>query len=239
MTCWQPVVVADFLYPEWPAPANVRALVTLRQHGNLAHHVGEQNSALVARVRLRQHLPAEPLWLTQVHGVRCVAAEHAQFAIEADAASAHTPATVCAVLTADCLPVLFCDDAGTVVAAAHAGWRGLAAGVLENTVSAMGVAPERLIAWLGPAIGPDAFEVGDEVRTAFLAADAGAASAFVARSDGKWLCDLYALARRRLADLQITRVTGGNHCTYSEADLFFSYRRERDTGRMASLIWLV
>lgn len=229
--------MTDVLRPDWPAPSNVKALVTTRAHGNLAHHVGEQKSAMAARVALRARLPSEPAWLNQVHGTRCVAAESALPDTEADASMTRTPGVVCAVLTADCLPVLLCDEAGTVVAAAHAGWRGLLAGVIEATVQEMATAPESLMAWLGPAIGPSAFEVGDEVRAAFVAADAGAA-AFVARSEGKWLCDLYALARQRLAALGITRVFGGDRCTFSEAEIFFSYRRERETGRMASLIWL-
>lgn len=231
--------MTDFIEPDWPAPANVRALVTTRAHGNLAHHVGDQKSAVVARLALRNHLPAEPAWLTQVHGTRCVAAASAAPNTEADASTTRSPGVVCAVLTADCLPLLLCDDAGTVVAAAHAGWRGLLAGVIEATVKEMAVPADSLMAWLGPAIGPSAFEVGDEVRTAFVTADSGAASAFVARPNGKWLCDLYALARQRLARLGIARVTGGNRCTYTESDHFFSYRRERETGRMASLIWLV
>jgi YfiH family protein len=231
--------MTDFLKPDWPAPANVKALVTTRAHGNLAHHVGDQKSAMAARLALRPDVPAEPAWLTQVHGTRCVMANDAKPDTEADASTTRTPGVVCAVLTADCLPVLLCDEAGSVVAAAHAGWRGLQAGVIESTVSAMGAPGERLLAWLGPAIGPSAFEVGDEVRAAFVAVDAGAVEAFVARSNGKWLCDLYALARRRLACLGVTRVFGGDRCTYTEREHFFSYRREHETGRMASLIWLV
>lgn len=229
-----------FLKPDWPAPANVRSLVTTRAFGNLADHVGDEKSAVATRrAALREYLPAEPLWLTQVHGIRCVPAETASAATEADAAWADSPRCVCAVLTADCLPILFCDQAGTRVAAAHAGWRGLAAGVVEATVAAMAVAPERLIAWLGPAIGPSAFEVGDEVRDIFIGRDPAAKSAFVARESGKWWCDLYALARLRLARLGVQAICGGNHCTYSETELFYSYRRERETGRMASLVWLV
>jgi hypothetical protein len=227
----------DFLIPDWPAPANVKALVTTRAHGNVAHHVGDQESAVAARLGLRTYVPAEPAWLTQVHGTRCVAAEAAEAGTEADASVTRSRGVVCAVLTADCLPVLLCDDAGTVVAAAHAGWRGLLAGVIESAVAEMSVPGERLLAWLGPAIGPSAFEVGDEVRAAFVSLDAGAADAFVARPHGKWLCDLYALARRRLAAMGVTRVFGGDRCTFTEPDVFYSFRRERETGRMASLIW--
>jgi hypothetical protein len=229
--------MTDFLIPDWPAPANVKALVTTRAHGNLAHHVGDQKSAVAARLALRAHLPAEPAWLTQVHGTRCVEAEGVESATEADASTTRTPGVVCAVLTADCLPILLCDDTGTVVAAAHAGWRGLVSGVVESTVAAMAVPGERLLAWLGPAIGPTAFEVGDEVRAAFVSIDAGAGDAFVAQPNGKWLCDLYALARRRLAAMGVTRVSGGDRCTFTETHAFYSYRRERETGRMASLIW--
>jgi YfiH family protein len=158
---------------------------------------------------------------------------------EADAATARTPGRVCAVLTADCLPVLFCDQAGTTVAAAHAGWRGLAGGVLEATVAAMAVPAGGLLAWLGPAIGPAAFEVGGEVREVFVGADPAAAAAFVAKGGDKWLCDLYALARRRLALAGVARVSGGGLCTFTDEKRFYSYRRDRSTGRMASLIWTV
>ncbi|MBI5784660.1 MAG: peptidoglycan editing factor PgeF [Rhodocyclales bacterium] len=230
----------SFLIPDWPAPANVRALVTTREYGNLADHVGDDRSAVAARrAELRRHLPAEPLWLSQVHGSRCVEAEKAAAGTEADASVARSANQVCAVLTADCLPVLLCDEAGTVVAAAHAGWRGLLGGVLESTVAAMAVPPVRLLAWLGPAIGPAAFEVGAEVRTAFVADDPDAFSAFALRPNGKWSCDLYELARQRLARLGVARVFGGGRCTYTETALFYSYRRERETGRMASLIWTV
>jgi len=232
--------MADFLIPDWPAPGNVRALVTTRAHGNLAEHVNFEKSAVAARrAALRRHLPAEPHWLSQVHGNRCVAAEGASAGVEADASFARSANQVCAVLTADCLPILFCDVAGTVVAAAHAGWRGLLGGVVEATVAAMAVPPERVMAWLGPAIGPAAFEVGEEVRTAFVSDDPDAFSAFVVRPNGKWSCDLYMLARQRLASLGVMQVFGGGRCTHAETALFYSYRRERETGRMASLIWTV
>lgn len=184
-------------------------------------------------------LPSEPRWLSQVHGTHCVAAETAKTDEEADASVARAPGCVCAVLTADCLPVLLCDDQGQVVAAAHAGWRGLAAGVIEATLAAMAVPGQRVLAWLGPAIGPCCFEVGADVVTAFVGGDTGAADAFRPIGDGKWLCDLYALARRRLAALGVERVSGGDFCTFSDVDRFYSYRREKQTGRMASLIWIV
>lgn len=238
----------EFVVPDWPAPANVRALVTTRAGGasrppfdslNLGDHVGDDPAAVLEnRRRLRAHLPAEPVWLAQAHGTRCVDAASVAAGSEADAAFAREPGIVCAVLTADCLPVLLCDDAGTAVAAVHAGWRGLAAGVVESAVAAIGLPGERLIAWLGPAIGPRRFEVGGEVRAAFVARDPAAAQAFVAQSQDKWLCDLYALARGRLAALGIRRVAGADFCSASDAARFYSYRRDGVTGRMASLVWL-
>lgn len=238
----------DLLVPDWPAPANVRALATTRAGGvslppwdglNLGDHVGDDPAAVAEnRRRLRQVLPAAPLWLRQVHGTRCVDAARAAPGAEADAAVARAPGVVCAVLTADCLPLLLCDEAGTTVAAAHAGWRGLAAGVIEATVRAMDLPGERLVAWLGPAIGPENFEVGGEVRAAFVAHDPAAVRAFVPGAPGKWLCDIYRLARQRLAALGVHRVAGADFCTARDAGRFFSYRRDGATGRMAALIWL-
>jgi YfiH family protein len=239
--------VIDWIVPDWPAPANVRALVTTRAGGvsrgpyaalNLATHVGDDPAAVAEnRRRLRAQLPAEPLWLNQVHGSRVVDAAGAAPGIEADAAFSHAKRLVCVVQTADCLPVLLCDEAGTAVAAAHAGWRGLAGGVIEAVVKAMDVAPGRLMAWLGPAIGPQAFEVGAEVRETFLAHAPEAESAFAAKENGKWLADLYRLAGQRLNALGITRVFGGGFCTFHE-ERFYSFRRDKATGRMASLVWL-
>ncbi len=235
--------------PCWAAPSNVRALQTTRRGGvsqgpwaslNLGDHVGDDPDAVAAnRVAVRSLLPAEPAWLRQVHGTVAVNAAHGSKMAEADAAWAHRPGCVCVVMTADCLPVLFCDRAGSVVAAAHAGWRGLLAGVLEETVAAMGGAPGELLAWLGPAIGPRRFEVGDEVRAAFVARDAEAGTCF--RPAGiaeKWLCDLPALARRRLATCGVCDVTGGDECTVETPDRYFSFRRDGTTGRMATMIWL-
>ncbi len=240
--------MADLLVPDWPAPGNVRAVQTLRTGGysvtpwdqlNLGDHVGDLPAHVAAnRAELRRHLPAEPLWLRQVHGVVAVDADIASGTPDADAAYARQVGRVCAVMTADCLPVLFCDRAGTVVAAAHAGWRGLLAGVLESTVAGMAVPPGDIMAWLGPAIGPAAFEVGDEVRAAFVARDPGAAEAFRAASPGKWLADIYLLARQRLHALGLGAISGGDLCTVSDSERFFSYRRDGVTGRMASLIWL-
>jgi YfiH family protein len=232
-------------------------LVTLRHGGvsggpgfslNLGDHVGDEVSAVAAnRALLRTNLPAEPFWLRQVHGVRCLDAAETPENTEADASFTRQRGVVCSVLTADCLPVLFCDEAASVVAAAHAGWRGLAAGVIESTVTAMGVPPQTLMAWLGPAIGPAAFEVGDEVRATFIAHDPAAANAFVASEPGKWLCDIYQLATQRLHALGIRRVASpekgipfghADFCTVRDRGNFFSYRRDGVTGRMASSIWL-
>lgn len=239
--------MADWLPPDWPAPENVRALQTLRTGGcsagpwasfNLGEHVGDESGNVLAnRAALRQFLPAEPLWLNQVHGTTVVDAAVAEQRMAADGSFARHPGSVCVVMTADCLPVLFCDRAGTVVAAAHAGWRGLLDGVLENTIAAMQVVPDQLLAWLGPAIGPAAFEVGPEVREAFVAKDAAAAQCFAARGD-KWLADIYGLARQRLQKAGLTAISGGGACTVSESGRYFSYRRDGVTGRMASLIWL-
>lgn len=242
--------MAEFLIPDWPAPANVRALQTTRLGGfspspwnslNLGDHVGDEAARVAAnRSALVRHLPAEPLWLEQVHGQVVVAADTWRAASRpvADAAYARQPERVCAVMTADCLPVLFCDRAGAVVAAAHAGWRGLQGGVLEATVAAMKVAPNEILAWLGPAIGPQCFEVGDEVRAAFVAQDPLAGLAFRPHAPGKWLADIYGLARQRLQALGLISISGGGNCTVSESARFFSFRRDGVTGRMASLIWL-
>lgn len=241
----------DWIEPDWPAPAQVRALTTTRAGGvslgsyaglNLGDHVGDDPARVALnRAQLRQGLglPTEPQWLRQVHGC-AVASDPAQAGVcEADAALATGPGLVCAVLTADCLPLLFCDRAGTRVAAVHAGWRGLADGVIEAAVGALHTAPADLLVWLGPAIGPGAFEVGDEVRAAFLARDPAAAVAFRPSPAGRWLADIYALARRRLEALGVRQVWGGGLCTFADPGRFYSYRRDGATGRMASLIWLV
>lgn len=235
------------ILPDWPAPARVHGLMTVRTGGvsqapwssfNLGDHVGDDPTHVAAnRVSLRRQLPAEPAWLRQVHSARVVEAGRDPNP-EADASFSRETGQVCAVLTADCLPVLFCDRAGSVVAAAHAGWRGLADGVLEATVAAMQVAPREVMAWMGAAIGPQAFEVGDEVRAAFVTQQPEAAAAFVPHAPGKWLADIYALARIRLGHAGVEAVYGGGRCTFNETDVFYSYRRDGVTGRMASLIWL-
>lgn len=239
------------LRPEWAAPSVVKAVSTTRYGGvsegpyaslNLAAHVGDDPHAVREnRRRLRElgGLPAEPVWLNQVHGttVFTVGTESAA-SFDADAAVAFGPGGVCAVMTADCLPLLLCDRAATVVAAAHAGWRGLAAGVIETTVAAMGRPGERLMAWLGPALGPEHFEVGPEVRERFCAATPDAAAAFRRGAADRWFADLGLLARQRLNALGIRSVTGGGYCTAADPERFFSYRRDGVTGRIASLIWL-
>ncbi|MEK6664617.1 MAG: peptidoglycan editing factor PgeF [Pseudomonadota bacterium] len=236
----------EWIVPDWPAPPNVRALITTRTGGvslgpyasmNPADHVGDEPLAVAAnRARLRAALPSEPFWLKQVHGD--LVAEAGSGPIEADASIARVAKQVCAVLTADCLPVLLCAADGSVVGAAHAGWRGLCAGVLERTVAAMGVPGQQVLAYLGPAIGPRAFEVGPEVREAFMALDDSAAAAFASQANGKYLADLYLLARQRLAKVGVTQVYGGGDCTYTDAARFFSYRRDGATGRMAALVWI-
>jgi YfiH family protein len=239
----------DCIVPDWPAPASVRALITTRAGGvsagpyasmNPADHVGDAPEAVARnRTLLRALLPNEPYWLKQVHGTGVAEAGHGPGMPEADACISRVPNRVCVALTADCLPVFLCDMAGTVVGVAHAGWRGLHAGVIERTVAAMAVPGESLLAYLGPAIGPAAFEVGDEVRAAFMAADPAAAAAFApGATGGKWLADIYTLARQRLGRLGVSRAYGGVDCTVSDAGRFFSYRRDGATGRMASLIWL-
>jgi hypothetical protein len=206
---------------------------------NLGDHVGDDPVAVARnRARLVEHLPDAPLWLKQVHGVGIADPDRDRSGCEADASLTREPGKVLAVLTADCLPVLLADEDGTAIAIAHAGWRGLAAGVIEGTIRALDTDPGRLIAYLGPAIGPTAFEVGEEVRDAFLRAGAAGAAAFAPASPGKWFADLYALARLRLERLGTRRVYGGTFCTFSDPGRFFSHRRDQVTGRMASLIWL-
>lgn len=243
------VAELEFLVPEWPATARVRAAFTLRNGGasggpfascNLGDHVGDDPGAVAAnRALLRGalRLPAEPLWLNQVHGQE-IARFDGALRPTADASVSTRPGEVCAVLVADCLPVLFADRAETCVAAAHAGWRGLAAGVLERTIEAMPVAPGALMAWLGPAIGPTAFEVGEEVRDSFLSAHPEAGVAFRAQAPGRWLADLWQLARQRLAAAGVGAVHGGQGCTVAEPRRFYSYRRDGVTGRHAALIWI-
>ena len=235
--------------PDWPAPDNVQAVFTTREGGfssgvylglNLGAHVGD-DPLLVSKNRqqLQQQLglQSQPVWLTQVHSTEILQAENTFTEPPvADAAITTKVGLPLTVMTADCLPVLFCDKDGTVVATAHAGWRGLCAGILEKTISAMQSAPDNILAWIGPAIGPSAFEVGDEVKAAFIAQDPEAVHAFTAHN-GKWLADLFLLARQRLNAAGVSAIYGGNQCTFSDAEHFYSYRRDGQIGRMVGLIW--
>jgi YfiH family protein len=237
---------------DWPAPRGVRALSTLRGDArsggsktpygcfNLGDHVGDDPIAVAEnrrRLKVAAGLPGEPAWLSQMHGIGVADLDSPTAPGPADAAIARGSSKVCAILTADCLPVVFATDSGDTVAAAHAGWRGLAAGVIEATVRAMDVPAGSLVAWLGPAIGPEHFEVGAEVRDAFLVADPKAGEAFAPNNRGRFMADLGMLARRRLQALGVSRIYGGGECTFARADRYFSHRRDGTTGRQATLIW--
>ncbi len=242
----------ETITPDWPAPENVRACSTTRCCGvsegvfdslNLAAHVGDKPAHVAQnRSRLREQLslPVEPAWLNQVHGREVVDAGSVDPPVDADASFASRPGVVCVVMTADCLPLLFCNRSGTRVAAAHAGWRGLADGVIEATIDALQEPADQLLAWLGPAIGPDAFEVGAEVRQQFIDDLPATEAAFVelGSNPGHYLADLYQLARLRLARKGVQAVYGGEYCTHTDQDQFFSFRRDGKTGRQASMIWL-
>ena len=245
------MISPQWITPDWPAPARVKAAATLRTGGvsegtfasfNLGAHVGDDANAVAENRRLLKaalQLPAEPTWLNQVHGTMVIdATEAATPRPAADASVAFGPGAVCVVLTADCLPVLFCDRAGTRVAAAHAGWRGLVGGVLAETIKALGVPPSELLAWLGPAIEQDAFEVGPEVLEQFVTRDPNNGAAFQTNARGRWQADLYRLARNELARLGVTSVHGGGFECFADRERFFSYRRDPRTGRMATLVWL-
>ena len=241
----------DFIIPNWPVPANVVALQTTRLGGvsgapyaslNLGAHVNDDPIAVAKnRQLLSPYLPNEPVWVNQVHGIEVIDAAQSACLQNADASFTTKPNVVCVTMTADCLPVLLCDKAGTVVAAVHAGWRGLCDGVIEAAVNKLPVEHSEILAWLGPAIGPNAFEVGSEVMAQFIAKDAQAASAFQTNGN-KWLGDIYQIARQRLNYLGVTQIYGGSvnedFCTYTDATRFYSFRRDDVTGRMASLIWL-
>jgi YfiH family protein len=245
-------MTSPWFEPDWPAPRGVRVLSTLRGAAgsgvskapytcfNLGDHVGDDPVAVAEnrrRLKAGASLPGEPSWLSQVHGVTVADLDSAMLKGPADAAVARGAGTVCAILSADCLPIVFATDSGDRVAAAHAGWRGLAAGVIEATVRAMGAPAGRLMAWLGPAIGPQHFEVGAEVRTALLSGDARAVDAFAQNPRGRFMADLGMLARRRLGALGVTRIYGGGECTFAQTDRYFSHRRDGITGRQATLIW--
>lgn len=239
----------QWLEPDWPAPPGVRVISTLRSGGvstgpysslNLAGHVGDRPTAVVenrARLRAAAGLPGEPLWLAQVHGVDVIEHQGTPAARSADASVAFEPGRICAVMTADCLPVVLADRTGTRVGVAHAGWRGLLAGVIEATIERLG-GPKDLLAWLGPAIGADAFEVGGEVREAYARRSAILTGAFTPNARGRYQADMYGLARAVLAEAGVNSVYGAGWCTHAEADRFFSFRRDGTTGRMATLAWL-
>lgn len=237
----------DWIIPDWPAPSHVRSFITSRNGGvsrgaytsfNLGLGTGDDRAAVLEnRARLLRYLPQAPRWLQQQHGTAVVDADRMEQPLPADASIARNPGTVCTIVVADCVPVLFSDRAGSVVAAAHAGWRGLAGGVLERTVERLGSTPDMLLAYLGPGIGPGAFEVGGEVRDAFVMRHEEAGEAFTPVAPGKWRADLYRLARIALARAGVTAVYGGGLCTVSDPSRFFSYRRDRVTGRMAAFIW--
>ncbi|MBX8576983.1 peptidoglycan editing factor PgeF [Pseudomonas cichorii] len=239
--------MSDWLTPDWPAPAHVRSCITTRSGGasqapfdsfNLGDHVGDDPQAVAGnRQYLFSQLNVQPAWLRQVHGVAVSHADPASVA-EADASWTDTPGIACTIMTADCLPALFCNREGTRVAAAHAGWRGLAAGVLEATADSLRVAPEDIMVWLGPAIGQPSFEVGPEVRETFMATHPQTADAFIPSVNaGRFMADIYALARLRLAAYGVLSVHGGGLDTFTDSR-FFSYRRSATTGRFASLIWI-
>lgn len=241
----------DFIQPNWPVPNNVKALQTTRVGGvsvgpytslNLGAHVGDD---LIDVERNRQllnpYLPSAPVWVNQVHGIKVIDAASNRSLQDADASYSTLANVVCVTMTADCLPILLCDTKGTVVAAVHAGWRGLCDGVIEAAVHKMAVPTNEILAWLGPAIGPQAFEVGDEVRAQFIAKDPQASFAFKPHAN-KWLCDIYLIAKQRLQTIGVNQIYGATinaeFCTYSAPEHFYSFRRENITGRMASLIWL-
>jgi len=241
----------DWITPDWPAPLNVQALFTTRSGGissdqyasfNLGDHVGDKPQIVNQnRAKLLKTLPNEPKWLNQVHGSTSIWVDNNTNLLKGDAALSNTRNIVCAILTADCLPVFLCDEAGTVVGIVHAGWRGLAAGVIEQTVAEMRKKCSHIMAYLGPAIGPDYFEIGEEVRHSFIKQDKMSTSAFAPYNgvnSRKWLADIFLLARQRLAAAGITKIYSNEECTYSNSDKFFSHRRDGNTGRMAGLIWL-
>lgn len=239
-----------YLRPDWPAPKQIKAYTTVRSGwgGRQAHH--DENSGNYTKnsqnyvsesqrlISLLQ-LPDEPIWLHQRHTTTVVEALPENREKNADAAFSTTPRQVCVVLTADCLPILICNQQGTHVAAIHAGWRGLAGGIIESTINALRQPGDELMAWLGPAIGPNKFEVGKDVFDAFTSNHAESETAFTPHTEGKWLANLYELAKIRLRLTGVSQISGGDYCTYTQDDLFFSYRRDKGkTGRIASLIWI-
>jgi purine-nucleoside/S-methyl-5'-thioadenosine phosphorylase / adenosine deaminase len=241
---------SDLIIPNWPAPNNIKAISTTRHGGyslapyaqlNLGSHVGddphlvEQNHEYITQ---SANLPEEPRWLDQVHGTTVINSQHWHQDIKADAVFSQHTDHVCAVMTADCLPILLCNQQGNTVAAIHAGWRGLAAGIIEKTLQTFSCEPSEIMAWLGPSIGPSQFEVGLEVYELFVANDPIASEAFKIKDPQHYLADIYLLARQRLQENNVEKVFGGDFCTVSDEERFFSYRRDGITGRMASMIWI-
>lgn len=240
-----------YITPDWPAPKHISAYTTLRKEGfslppfdhfNLANHVGdtslhvEQNRSLLKK---QIGLPSEPIWLEQIHSTHVIDADFENAGCEADASFTQKKDRVCVVLTADCLPILICNQEGTMVAAIHAGWRGLVNGIIEATLTTLNLPASQILCWLGPAIGPEKFEVGDEVREQFLSVCSTDSTAFIPSSNKRWLANLYALARFRLQRMEVTHIYGGQFCTFSDPTRFYSYRRDGNkTGRMATLIWI-
>jgi polyphenol oxidase len=238
----------DWISPDWPAAPRVKAFVTTRAGGvsrgpfaglNLGDHVGDEPGDVASnRALLNVRLPSKPVWLRQLHGTDVVVADAIESGINADASFTSKAGSICAILTADCLPVLICDRNGSMVGAAHAGWRGLSQSVIEKTIAAMRVPPPELLVYLGPAIGPMHYEVGDDVRNIFINDDENAVTAFLPTANEKWLANLYELAQLRLRRIGVEEIYGGDLCTFEDSERFFSYRRDGQTGRMASLIWL-
>jgi len=244
----------NWLVPNWPAPANIHAATTLRTGGvskehysslNPATHVNDLSKQVIQNRKIISdmlNLPAEPIWLEQIHSNHIVKAEKKGAPQQADASYSIESGVVCAVMTADCLPLLICSKDGKKIAAIHAGWRGLLSGVITNSIYELAKVSlnskyDDLLVWLGPAIGPNCFEIGAEVREVFLEKSIRYENAFKPKTNGKYLADIYELARIELNTLGIFNIYGGNYCTMTEKDLFFSYRRDNQTGRMATLIW--
>ena len=243
-------MTVNWLQADWPAPDFIKAGTTLRQGGvssgaysslNLATHVGDELAAVEKnRAILTQSLniPNVPQWLEQIHSIEAILLPNEKAILKADAAYTLEKNIICAVMTADCLPLLITNKQGSCVAAVHAGWRGLCDGIIEATIKKLAVEPESLLVWLGPAIGADVYEVGEEVYAAFTKAEVEAKQAFTSVSEGHWLCDIYQLAKLRLNKMGVKHIYGGGRCTLSEEEHFFSYRRDDVTGRMASIIWI-
>jgi len=228
-----------YIKVDWPAPTNIKAYTTLRTgwHGRAQQEMRQPDETEQLKTLL--DLPADPIWIKQTHSAIAIEALPENKYKEADATFSNQPNHICTIVTADCLPILICNKQGTQVAAIHAGWRGLAANIIENTINAINQPPNDLLVWLGPAIGPEKFEVGKDVYDAFVSKHADSSKAFIPHAEGKWLANLYALAKIRLATQGITQIYGSNYCTYTQKDWFFSYRRDQGiTGRMASLIWI-